>query len=147
MDRASAGTSSSLWNFVLFGTAAAFVSADANATQDVRQKKYICMHACNPPKKQSRPVSYLTVQEGVVVGGGNPLLVPGLAEELGRGVLGLVLGKVEAEGLEGDRLGDRLGRSGGGRTGGGEGGGRGGEGEDEALREGSHFCLLYKSDC
>ena len=104
------------------------------------------MHAI-PPKKQSRPVSYLTVQEGVVVGGGNPLLVPGLAEELGRGVLGLVLGKVEAEGLEGDRLGDRLGRSGGGRTGGGEGGGRGGEGEDEALREGGHFCLLYKNDC
>ena len=104
------------------------------------------MYACNP-QKQSWPVSYLTAQEGVVVGGGNPLLVPGLAEELGGSVLGLILGKVEAEGLEGDGLGDRLGRSGGGRTGGGEGGGRSGEGEDEALREGSHFCLLYKSDC
>ena len=104
------------------------------------------MHAI-PPKQQIWAVSYLTVQEGVVVGGGDPLLVPGLAEELGRGVLGLILGKVKAEGLEGDGLGDRLGRSGGGRAGGGEGGGRSGEGKDEALREGSHFCLLYKNDC
>ena len=95
------------------------------------------MHAI-PKKKQSWIVSYLTVQEGVVVGGGNPLLVPGLTEKLRGGVLGLILGKVEAEGLEGDGLGDGRGRSGGGRAGGGEGGGRGGEGEDEALREGSH---------
>ena len=72
----------------------------------------------------------------------NPLLVPGLAEELGRGVLGLVLGKVEAEGLEGDGLGDGRGRSGAGRAGGREGGGRGGEGKDEALREGSHCFLI-----
>ena len=72
------------------------------------------------------------------------MLVPGLAEELGGSVLGLVLGKVEAEGLEGDRLGDGgLGRSGRDGTGGGEGGGRGGEGEDEALREGSHFDFVY----
>ena len=110
-------------------------------TQDV---PHFCLHT---HIQNTNTSPYLTVQEGVVVGGGDPLLVPGLAEELGRGVLGLILGKVEAEGLEGDGLGDGgLGRPGGDGAGGGEGGGRGGEGEDEALREGSHF-LYYKSDC
>ena len=100
------------------------------------------VHVFLEVKPSTKFESYLTVQEGVIVLFTNPLLVPGLAEELGRGVLGLVLGKVEAEGLEGDGLGDGRGRSGGGRAGGGEGGGRSGEGEDEALREGSHGFLI-----
>jgi hypothetical protein len=88
--------------------------------------------------QRANQLAYLTVQEGVVVGGGNPLLVPGLTEKLRGGVLGLILGKVEAEGLEGDGLGDGLGRSGGCGPGGSEGGGRSGKGQDEALRERGH---------
>jgi len=76
-------------------------------------------------KKLSKDLSHLTVQEGVVGGGRNPLLVPILAQQPDVRVLGLIFGKVQTKVFENGRGGWNGGRSLRNGTRGAEGGGRG----------------------
>lgn len=87
-------------------------------------------------KRRERP--YLTVEEGVVLSLSDPLLVPGLAEELLGSVLGLVLGEVKAEGLERNSLGNGDGRAGGDGARRGEGYPSGNGGNEQDVGQGSH---------